>query len=65
MCLFIVSHYHSICVITYHVDDFEVSGGEDDGVWRRAYRKHVGEGRGDGARYHEVQWVHRQPDGLQ
>lgn len=43
---------------TYHIDDADVTVGEDDGVGWRCHWQHESEGAGDGARDHVVQRVH-------
>ena len=47
---------------TYHIDDFEVSEREGDGVGRCGHGQHEGQRRGDGAGQHHVQRV--DPDSL-
>lgn len=49
---------------TYHVFDQQVSTGEGNGVGGCGDRQHEGVGAADGARDHQVQGVHVQPDSL-
>lgn len=42
---------------TYHVGDLDIAIREDDGVWRRCYGQHKGEGRCYGSRKHDVYGV--------
>lgn len=49
---------------SHHVEDFEVSKRKGNGVGRRGYRQHEGQGGGNGAWQHHVQWMYLHCYGL-
>lgn len=52
-------------VATYHVFDHEMTGGKGDGVGWGWHRQHEGIRTSYCSRYHEVQWIHCDTNGLQ